>query len=102
MKRNLIILIVLVLATLIAVCSDNHNESDSIITGSGTIRFINLEDGFFGIVGDDGNRYDPINLEEEFRVDGLRVEFKLKKRPEGVSIHMWGIPVEVLEIKKIE
>lgn len=72
------------------------------ISGTGTIKQVGVEGGFFGIVGDDGQNYDPQNLPEDLRVDGLKVKFQLKKSENQASFHMWGIMVEVVKIEKIK
>lgn len=70
------------------------------IKTDGTVRFISLEGGFYGIVADDGTRYEPVNLKEEFRVDGLRVRFTAKPAMDQVSFQMWGQRIEVLTIER--
>ena len=70
------------------------------ITGTGTIRYIQLEGGFYGIITEEGEKYLPLNLKEEFKEDGLRVWFKGKLR-KVLTIQMWGKPIEILEIQKI-
>lgn len=65
---------------------------------SGRVVHVTLEGGFFGLVADDGSRYDPMNLPETFRNDGLRVTVKARRVPGAVSIRMWGTIIEVLEI----
>jgi len=74
----------------------------NVVEGTGTIKFLNFEGGFYGIIGDDGEHYDPINLGEEFRVNGLRVHFKVRIEEEMVSFHMWGIIVTVISIEEVE
>jgi hypothetical protein len=81
---------------------DKAMSEERIISGTGTVRFIGLEGGFYGIVSDDGKNYDPINLGQEFQVDGLRVRFEAKVLEGVVSAHMWGTQIEVLKIKKLE
>ncbi len=71
------------------------------INGTGTVRFIPIEGGFYGIVGNDGEHYDPINLGKEFQVDGLRVRFEAKKRDDQASFHMWGTLIEIINIERI-
>ncbi len=71
-----------------------------IIEGIGTITYLDLEGGFYGIITHD-NHYVPINLPPEFEMDGLRVKFKAKIRKDLVSIHMWGILIELIYIDKI-
>ena len=46
--------------------------------GTGRIQYNDFEGGFYGIVSDDGEHYDPKNLPDDFKEDGLRVGFKLK------------------------
>jgi hypothetical protein len=75
-------------------------ERGDIIEGIGTIIFLDLEGGFYGIITN-GNHYVPIKLPQEFEIDGLRVKFKAKIRKDLVSIHMWGILIELININKI-
>src|SRR3972149_7387718 len=70
-----------------------NNSSE--INGTGTVRFNPIEGGFYGIVGDYGEHYDPINLGKEFQVDGLSVRFEAKKRDDLASFHMWGTLIEI-------
>lgn len=69
---------------------------------SGTIVFLPLEGGFFGISGDDGTKYLPLNLGEEFRVDGLRVVFEAEEARDTATIQMWGTPVNLTFIEATE
>jgi hypothetical protein len=74
----------------------NH-KADQFI--SGTIKYIDLEGGFYGIIAEDGTRFNPENLPEKFRSDGLRVRFNGTPDRKGVSIQMWGM---MFRINKIE
>jgi hypothetical protein len=67
------------------------------IEGNGTIHYEDLEGGFYGISADSGERYLPINLNNTFKADGLRVNFSAY--PASVStISMWGTPVRLVTI----
>lgn len=79
-----------------------EGDDEEVIEGSGTVRFVDLEGGFYGIVDEDGTQYDPINLEDEFKEDGLRVQYQLRVREDMVGVHMWGTYVEVLAIDRSE
>ncbi len=68
---------------------------------TGTVRHIEVEGGFYGIVTDDGTNLDPVNLPEEFQKDGLRLEARVVPLRDGVSIHMWGTPVRIIEFKRL-
>lgn len=69
---------------------------------TGTVRYLDLEGGFYGLVGDNGEKYDPINLPEEYRKDGLRVKFQVREKKDMLGIHMWGKIVEVVKIEKLQ
>ncbi|MFX1535864.1 MAG: hypothetical protein ACFFDI_16740 [Promethearchaeota archaeon] len=68
---------------------------------TGTVKFMDLEGGFFGIITDEGKHYDPINLESDYQIDDLRVRFKAKIRDDLGSFHMWGTIIEIIWIEKI-
>ena len=72
-----------------------------IVEATGIIKYVDLEGGFYGIIAD-GKHYVPINLSKEFKMDGLKVKFKAKIRKDLVSIHMWGILIELTYIDKIK
>ncbi len=80
----------------------NPLETKGAFVASGTIQYIDLEGGFYGIIADNGKHYFPINLPDEFRVEGLRVRFTAIMRNDVATIYMWGTPVEILKIEKLE
>ncbi len=65
----------------------------------GTITFISLEGGFYGIVDKKDNYYEPLNLPEEFESDGLHIFVVARIRRDLGSYRMWGEPVEIRFIK---
>lgn len=78
------------------------DDNGEIRNMNGTIVFQELEGGFYGIEADDGKKYNPINLDESYRKDGLRVKFDANLKKGMVGIHMWGQYVEILKIEKLE
>jgi hypothetical protein len=60
----------------------------------GTVRYINLEGGFYGIIADNGRHFDPLNLPEMYRVDGLRCEFS-GHIVDRHDTHMWGMDIDL-------
>ncbi len=66
----------------------------------GTIVYLDLEGGFYGIESEDGERYFPINLAVTFREDGLRVAFDMRLRTDVMTTVMWGTPVEIIEMAR--
>ena len=69
------------------------------ITVLGFIKYVELEGGFFGIMTEDGSKYFPEYLEQEFKVDGLKVRLLAKPQEQILGIQMWGTPIEILKIE---
>ena len=66
----------------------------------GTVRYFNLEGGFWAVRGEDGVTYDPIaGLAPAFQRENLRVTLIAKVRTDVGGIHMVGPLVEVLSIQ---
>jgi hypothetical protein len=72
------------------------------IKATGTVRHLGIEGGFWGIVGDDGQNYDPANLAPEFQKEGLRVSFTAVPSANQMSFHMWGTIVELKTIANLK
>lgn len=99
------LLTILIVSLVLPGCSTNREiktKADQPGFISGTVRFIDIEGGFYAIIGDDSTRYDPVNLPAEFRMDGLRVEFAGRRDLASSSIHMWGILIHIESIRKQE
>jgi hypothetical protein len=85
-------------AAAVRIESDEGAENQMEI--SGVIRYYELEGGFYAIRGDDGETYNPTNLPEAFRQDGLPVRAKIRLRHDMLGIHQAGAIVEIIEIRK--
>ncbi len=79
----------------------NIQSNKNIIKTNGTVMYIELEGGFFGIIADDGNKYNPIDLPKDFQKNGLKVRFEGKLNPELFSIHQWGELIEITKINEL-
>lgn len=66
----------------------------------GIIRYHELEGGFYAIQSKEGETYNPINLPETFRQDGLPVSVRLRLRDDLLGIHQAGPIVEIIEIRR--
>lgn len=82
--------------------NDPPPRPEDVIEDLGTVRHVELEGGFYGIVADDGTRYLPDSLDEAYREDGLRVRFRAEEREGAMTTQMWGTPVTILEIMRLE
>jgi hypothetical protein len=77
-------------------------ESEDTFVSTGTVVFLSFEGGFYGIKGDDGRNYDPLNnLPVEFQKEGLRIRFEAKELTDRGSFHMWGKIIEIKHIAKV-
>jgi hypothetical protein len=79
---------------------DDDNDPASFVRSEGTIVWVNVEGGFWGIEAANGHEYEPVNLAPEFQVIGLRVVFTGKLLNWG-TMHMWGEVLEVGEMSKV-
>jgi hypothetical protein len=74
--------------------------AEAIIRLTGTVHRLDLEGGVYVIRTEDGTQYRPIELPEEFRVDGLPVEAEARRRDDVMTVDMSGTTVELLDIRK--
>ncbi len=68
---------------------------------TGEISYVSAEDGLYGIIGDNGIKYQPTNLPRELRKDGLPVEFSAEIRDDIFTSINWGTTIKITAIKKI-
>jgi len=78
----------------------DDGDGDHVGPMQGTVVFVQMEGGFYGVAGDDGALWDPVNFPDTLSVDSLRVEFE-GEPIERDSIHMWGQPFRLTNIYKI-
>lgn len=97
MIKNLIFYMAIIF--LLAGCIFNSQKPD--ISMKGTVTFIPVEGGTYGIVADDGKEYSPLNLDQAYQQENLRVEFEANISKQQISIYMWGTAIEIIKIKKI-
>ena len=64
----------------------------------GTVVYQDIEGGFFAIDSEDGRKYNPVNLPESYRKEGLQVKITARPGKDAMSIHMYGAIIEILEI----
>jgi hypothetical protein len=67
----------------------------------GTVTYVTVEGGFWGIVADDGKNYDPRNLPTDFKQEGLKVQVEAITK-DMMSIHMWGTIIDITNIRKTD
>lgn len=70
-------------------------ETAGELSFTGQVTYIDLEGGFFGIITSDGEQYLPLDLPEEYKLDGLIVIVTGSIDPDAMSIQMWGQPLRI-------
>lgn len=94
MKRSSLILLFL-LPLIFAGCLTDSDSPENY--EKGVVSRIPLEGGFRGIIAD-GKNYDPVNLPDQFRRDGIQVSFTYRVK-NIASFHQWGTMIEIIEIR---
>lgn len=67
---------------------------------TGTVRHLTIEGGAWGIETDDGEKLLPVNLDAEYRVDGLRIRFSAESASVFGAVQ-WGRTVTVSDVKAL-
>jgi DNA-directed RNA polymerase subunit H (RpoH/RPB5) len=67
---------------------------------TGQVKFSTVEGGFYGIIGDDGKKYQPTNLPRKLKKDGLAIKFDAKRK-DVISAFQWGTIVELSNVAPI-
>jgi hypothetical protein len=96
-----ILLIGLVLATACRSATVPEELPPGAMRVNGIVHHYTIEGGFWGVRGDDGVTYDPLNLPAEFQQENLGVSMVVKVRDDLFGIHMVGPIVEIIQIQKI-
>jgi hypothetical protein len=76
--------------------TDTVSAAAKLDTIVGTIHRVNLEGGFWGLLSDDGRKYDPTgSLPRAARQEGVRVSVVAMRRTGVSSIRMWGTMIDI-------
>jgi hypothetical protein len=77
-------------------------ENMPLIKFRGTVKYLQLEGGFFAIYADDGKKYTPTNLPKAYRIAGLVVEVEGQILTDMMSFQQHGDMLKVLDVKLID
>jgi hypothetical protein len=108
MMRTTLTTLCLSLLVAAAGCHDSQGQRRNLAAHGGPaqevtaiVRYLDLEGGFYGLVTDEGQKLDPVNLPEAFRKDGTRIRARLEELEGRASTHMWGKLVRILSIERL-
>ncbi|MDN7024616.1 hypothetical protein FGU65_06895 [Methanoculleus sp. FWC-SCC1] len=96
----LTVTLALLVAAIAAGCIASSGDADP-VSANGTVTYVDLEGGFYGIVTDGGDRYLPLNLPDHLAADGLRVRFAGTIETDIVTIQQWGTPLQITAIEAL-
>ena len=73
------------------------------VNGTGTIQYQDIEGGFYGIVMENGTQLLPVNLTDEFKVNGTYIQFEATILDDQNSITQWGtlVQIEAIELAMV-
>ena len=78
-------------------------KPEDLVSGTGTVVYVEMEGGFWGIVTSDSTQYEPgSSLPDSLQTNGLDIRFRGKENPGQPSIRMWGIPIDLLEAMPVD
>lgn len=100
MRYPIELLSILFLSILLFVgCDDMQSLPDSDLTIEGKVTYVNIEGGFWAI--EDGEEtYEPVNLSEDFKQEGLKVTVHADIEKDKVSFRMVGPIIKITSISE--
>ena len=63
---------------------------------TGKAAYQSLGPGFWGIIGEDGKEYRPVNMPNQLKYEGKQVSVKVLPAEEEMSVFMWGEAVRIV------
>jgi hypothetical protein len=67
-----------------------------------TVKYMNLEGGFFGLVAKDGKHWLPTNLDKKFQQNGAVIKVRGNAIEGLMTIQQWGKPFSITHIELIK
>lgn len=65
----------------------------------GKVSHQNIGPGFWGIIGQDGQEWRPLQMPSELQKEGLSVEIEAEEADEMMSVFMWGTAIQIIRYK---
>jgi len=100
MRRLIILPLFLLCACAAGAGQAGAPERSAGFTIAGRVVRVTVEGGFYGLVAEDGRRFDAGVLPAPFQIDGLAIRARLQDQPPMVGTRMWGTQVRLLEIER--
>lgn len=99
MRKYKLFILFFLLFFLTVSCEDGNNDEWG---EKGTVSFVNVEGGCWKIISDKGIHYELINLEEEYKVDGLRIRFEFEiYENQSSECQIGQLIIQIIRIEKL-
>jgi len=67
-----------------------------------TVKYLNFEGGFYGLVSEKGAKLLPMNLPTKYKIEGTILRVKGQSINNMMTIQQWGTPFKVIDIELIK
>lgn len=100
-SATILLFLVLAISPQIIVAAQQNPQTTTIHL-TGHVEYVNNYGGFFAIIGDDGQKYQPTNLPGKVRTNGLPIKFDATLNDNLVSAFLWGKIVDVSNVTPLK
>lgn len=69
------------------------------VTIDGTVQYIDISGGFWGILDHEGKEWRPAFMPEELQQEGLKVSVDAEVVEDAVSMYMWGTEIDIIDFR---
>jgi len=76
-------------------------QTKSNLPYKGTVHYLRMEGGFYGIITDKGEKLLPLNLDKQYLSSGAIIHFSGSYVKDMMTIQQWGTPFKIKEVKLI-
>jgi hypothetical protein len=83
------------------VACGSTTDPNSVRRIQATVCYSQINGGSYALCADDKLTYEPVDLEEQFKENGLRINARVRLLPDTMTPDQRGIVVEVLEIQRL-
>ena len=82
--------------------TDKEPEVEPEYKYQGTVTYIGLEGGFYGVITKSGKKLLPMNLDKMYFQDGAVIQFNGEAAEGMMTIQQWGTPFNFSDVKLIK
>lgn len=97
-KQGLFLLLLLLFSQT-CLAAESPSPTNQAFHLTGQVTSFNIPGGlFYGVLGDDGIKYQPVNLPRKFKKEGAIIQFDAQPKANVMSAFQWGTIVELSNV----